>query len=384
MARLPLFPCYVAVCLLTLLPAARVGAGQEFALHSTTDVQAQPEQPAGAPILFTVKLTNTGKQPIRYWVALGMGKYPPASLFKAQITDRHGNVQDMEMSSDSRQVGGSGGFCQVLPGESITFPAVVRPFPPGVYTIQVRKGKSAQVTVKKDEELARRWDREMLERIRQGDSFAQHVAAKYPTKGLVGDLLEELASDDPKAAYRAAQPLSHIRELPIYSSQYISKGLTKQIDLAKQGFLENTSILCDLANLASRVGTDEALEALLKLAQTENVRGDAVFALGKFKQEKAVNQLRAFLKDEDKRIQFSAAEILADRKDPAALEVLLVIAYDPKNRWWEDAVNKLTKFPADPRVVLALTNASQSPDSRIRESARIGLRQLEIAKKQKP
>jgi HEAT repeat protein len=66
------------------------------------------------------------------------------------------------------------------------------------------------------------------------------------------------------------------------------------------------------------------------------------------------------------------------------LDVLLAVVSEPENHRWQNAVDKLTKFPDDPRVVPALTNSLQSPDSRIRESARIALRQLEIAKKQKP
>jgi HEAT repeat protein len=116
-----------------------------------------------------------------------------------------------------------------------------------------------------------------------------------------------LASEDAQGAFRAAEPLCRIPELPAGSSQLISRALTKQLDLAKQRLANDAGLFFDLAYLASRVGTDDALEALLKLAQTESLRGHAVSALAKFKQEKAVNQLHAFLKDEDKEIQFTAA-----------------------------------------------------------------------------
>src|SRR6266849_4454949 len=106
MTRLRFFPDFMAVCLVGLLDGTSVRAAEEFAPHSTTDVQAEPDQPAAVPILFTVKLTNTGKEPISYWVALG-GKYPSAKWFKSRVTDAQGKAQQVEMVNDYIE-GGSG------------------------------------------------------------------------------------------------------------------------------------------------------------------------------------------------------------------------------------------------------------------------------------
>src|SRR6266496_1281502 len=113
MNQLRFFPHCIVFCIIVLLHSAAVGAGGEFAPHSTTDVEAQPEQPAGVPVLFIVKLANTGTQPISYWVALG-GKYPSAKLFKARVTDGEGKVQELQMSNDYIEMG-SGGFRQISP-----------------------------------------------------------------------------------------------------------------------------------------------------------------------------------------------------------------------------------------------------------------------------
>jgi hypothetical protein len=101
MAKLPFSCCFVVIWLIGLLAGPAVQGGREFA-HSQIDVQADPEQPAGAPILLTLKITNTGKETIHYRVDLGDVQYPTASWFKALITDGNGNVEEVKMSNDSQ------------------------------------------------------------------------------------------------------------------------------------------------------------------------------------------------------------------------------------------------------------------------------------------
>ena len=136
--------------------------------------------------------------------------------------------------------------------------------------------------------------------------------------------------------------------------------------------------------MAARAGSDEALEPVLALAQTEQVRGEAVWALGAFKQEKALKELRLFLTDQDQELQFRAAQRLAERKDPPALDVLLTVAHDPKSRWRMYSFEALLKYPDDPRVEPAIKSGLDDENSQVRQSAEFALRQLANQKKPKP
>lgn len=377
-----LFQHYLVVCLAANFSSNSVVPDQEFATHSTTDVQAQSEQPAALPLLFTVKLTNTGKEPISYWAALG-GKYPSAKWFKARITDAQGKSQQVEMVNDYIETG-SGGRRQISSGESVTFPALIPPLPEGVFTIQVREGKSARVKVKNDRELTQKAADQLIARIAVGDSFAQYVINKYPIKRVVEGLLEQLTSDDPQAAYFAAATLSRVPELPDNATEQIRKAVTKHIDAAKQKRVFNTGIFFELGYLASRIGTDDALEAVLTLAQTKELGEEAISALGGFKQEKALQQLRLFLADQDEKLQFRAAQRLAEKKDLAALDALLTIAHDPKNRWRMYSFQSLLKYPDDQRVESAIKSGLDDTDRQVSQSAEFALRQLANQKKKKP
>jgi HEAT repeat protein len=288
-------------------------------------------------------------------------------------------MREVKMWND--QGDGSGALRKIHPGESIKIPAVIDPLPAGSYSIQVRQGKSARVIIKNDGDLLHKCEQDLLARIREGDLLAQQIAGKYPSNSLIGALLQDLLSDDDVVGDRAADPLIRIGYLPPNAAQVISKAMAKHIGFVKQRGSAKTLILPSLASLAATIGTDEALEAVLTLARTEMVRGAAVMPLGKFKQEKAAQQLQRFLKDENDDIQFHAAQALADRKDAAALEVLLVVAHDPKSRRRAYSFEVLLKYPDDPRIEPAIKSGLDDTDSFVRGSAEFALRTLRPAKK---
>jgi HEAT repeat protein len=263
---------------------------------------------------------------------------------------------------------------------------MLQPLSVGSYTIQVGKGKSARVIVKEDAELARKWEQDLVDKIRKGDTFARYVACTYlagkqPRKSLIDALLQDLLSDDDQVAERVARPLCCLAELPPNSTAIIGKAMAKQIALVKARGFANTQILHSLAGLAGTIGTDEALESVLTLAHTHEVRGNAVWALGGFKQQKAAQELRRFLKDESDELRFRAAQRLAERKDAAALEVLLVVAHDPRSPWRMYSFDALLKYRDDPRVEAAIKSGLDDPDSNVRSSAEFALRTLRSAKK---
>ena len=121
--------------------------------------------------------------------------------------------------------------------------------------------------------------------------------------------------------------------------------------------------------MASQIGTDEALESVLKVANTRELRGQAIVPLAGFKQKKAADQLRLFLKDDDEDAQFRAAQRLAERKDPEAFKLLLTVAHDPKSRWRLYSFDALLNYPNDPRVKPAIKSGLDDADSQVRQFA---------------
>jgi hypothetical protein len=358
-------------------------------LHCTTDVRAPRIQPANSPVLLTVHIVNQGDAPVPYSIASG-SPYPEACLFKARVIDAKDEVQEKSIFNDHDIVGSR--WDRELPvGQSVDMPAmIIEGLPVGSYTIQVRGGKSVKVTIKDDPDLARKWDEELVAKIRKGDLFASHVGflclyspekqpAKQPRQSFVEALLRELSSDDEKEAERIANTLSWTRQLPPKADAMIIKALRKHLESVEKRGSAKTSILSSLAAMAATIGTDEALEAVLDVAHTPDVRGVAVNTLGGFKQEKALQQLRLFLRDVDDGLEFRAARSLAERKDPQALETLLVIANDPKSRWRMYSFESLLKYPNDPRVEKAIKNGVDNGDPsnpQVRQFAEIALRKL--------
>ncbi len=370
-----------------------VSAGADPFLHCTTDVRADPIQPANSPVLITVHITNPSDAAVPYFAA--GSSYPQAGLFNGRITDAKGQTQELFISNDQDTPGSR--WDRELPGgQSLDMPAmIIHGLPVGSYTIQVRGGKSAKVTIKDDADLARKWDEDLVAKIRKGDTFARHVGflclyspEKQPVKqarrSFVDALLRELSSDDEKEAERIANTLNWTRQLPPKADAMVIKALRKHLELVKKRGSAKTSILGALTSMASQIGTDDALDSVLAVARTPEVRGQAIRPLAGFKQEKAAEELRRLLKDENEDVQFRAAQSLADRKDPKALEVLLSVAHDPKSRWRMYSFEALLKYPDDPRVEPAIKSGLDHENSQVRQFAEIALRQLASQKKQKP
>jgi len=342
-------------------------------------------QPTGTPILVTITATNQGDTPVICDVRVS---YPKAGLFQAKITDAQGRVRELFLCKGEIS-GGSGRFGQLKPGASLDVPGWIEPLPVGFYTIQVGQGKSAKVTIKDHIDVARKWDEDLLLKIRSGDPFANDLAYvclrdKYARPSFIDGLLGDLSSDSEVEVERAASTLNRATELPAKAGAIIIRAMKKRLQLVKEGRSTKTWVLGSLAAMSAQIGTDEALESVIALARTKEVRGNAIWALGKFQQEKAALELRLFLNDQNEEFQFRAAQTLSERKDAKALEVLLAVAHDPKSRWRMYSFDALLKYPGDPRVEPAIKSGLNDADTQVRQSAEFALRQLANQKKQKP
>jgi HEAT repeats len=342
---------------------------------SLTDIQAERTQPAGAPVLLTITLTNVGNSSRIYWCG-GPASYPDASWYMARVMDEHGKSRELPLSNGQFHEG-SGGIREVKPGEQVVFPAAFDPLPAGSYTIQIGKGKSTFVTVKDDPERLRRRNHDILARIRKGEAFAQHLPATYPNKFLSDALLEDLRSEDDNVALQSASALFGYRELPGNAAARFNIAVRERL-ACRSGMLNYVVLM------AAEIGSDEALEPVLNVAHRgpdTGTREQAVHALRKFPQERATRELRGFLKDQEPEMRFQAALSLADRKDAAGLDQLLTLAAKAPDRWREDAYRALANFPDDPRVETALMNGSKDTDPSVQSAANRALDTVRQARK---
>src|SRR5262249_51986696 len=151
--------------------------------------------------------------------------------------------------------------------------------------------------------------------------------------------------------WQAVQVLHRVDPLPGEAVPALNRAMNKQLALELARKNRNTSVVVYLALIAGKIGTEDAMAPVLALARSKlsGARSVAVSALGMFNQERATRELRGFLFDTEEEVRLAAAQALAGRKDPAAIDVLVAIAGDGKSRWRGDACQALAKFPNDPR-----------------------------------
>jgi hypothetical protein len=347
------------------------------------DVQADAVQPKGAPVLLSLTFTNTGTESASYWSG-GPGKYPNGSMFTARVTDANGKTRELTLANWQYE-SGSGGHFQVQPGQSVTLPAAIEPLPADSYTIEVRggrgmrarAGKAAKVVVKDDPQVARAREQDLLDRIRQGEPFAQRLVSAYPAEAVTRALLQDLLSKDGQLALRAAHTLERVHKLPADAGKIVNEAMRMHLDAEEKKSNRTTALVDSLAAVAANVGSDDALPAVLVLIESDLGGQRAVSQLGRFKQEKATKALRELLKANRLENRFEAARMLAERKDAAGIDVLLAFAANGQTEYQRGyAFLALANFPADPRVEPAIKKGLDDSGEFARVSAKQALKEL--------
>ena len=352
-------------------------AGQPFPADLPTDVTADETQPAGLPVLIEITLTNTGKTTVSYWCG-GPDRYPGAHEFSARVTDDRGKTRAVGLAN-GQYVMGSGVYRPIEPGEFVILPATLESLPAGSYTIRVGKGKSAKVVVKDDPMLVRAREQDILKRIRHGEPFAQHVARIFAGDTLTRGLLQDLLSEDQQLALHAVRTLQGVKRLPPNAGAIVQKSIRMHLDTTETKQNLQSYLLRDLAGVAGKIGTDEAMSGVLAIVHSKmgaETRGAAISFLGMFKQEQAAKVLHDLLKDKNERVSYEAARTLAYRKDPAAIDFLLALAADREHRWRAEAYVLLANFPADERVEPVLKKGLTDSNIFVRSHAEQALREL--------
>jgi RNA polymerase sigma-70 factor (ECF subfamily) len=341
------------------------------------EIAADATQPFGAPVLLKIIMTNTGQEPLRYWQ--GLGDYLPVGDRKAWVTDAGGKTREVALSN-GQGVGGSGSRKSLAVGASVVIPAALDPLPKGSYLIEY-DGGSARVTIKDDAELLKTREQDLLTRVGKNDSFAQYVVTAYLTRALFEECVRKLSAPEDETALPFALTLYRVRQLPEGSvpvlAEAIDKQLTPQWTRQRRG-----GTLALLTALAGQIGSDEALELVVKTAHSELSEGSGIGALGMFKQERATKELHDFLKNKDESIRYAAAHTLAQRRDAAAIEVLVAVAGDSESSTFRGgACMALVNFPNDPRAESAIRG--RLDDLYCKDQAKEALKQLRAAREKK-
>jgi HEAT repeat protein len=240
------------------------------------------------------------------------------------------------------------------------------------------------VTIADDAALAWKREQELLQRIRKGEPNAQYAAGAYPTGSLGKALLRDLAAEDRDVATKAAHTLYQARQLPADAAAFVTRAMTRQLALEGQRLNRRTDVLVYLALLAARLGSEEALPAVLALAHSDiggGARRQGVDALVAFRQERATRELHGFRADGDEEVRFAAARALAERRDGAAVAVLVAWASDAQSGWRGPACRALANYPNDGRAEAALRSRLTDADSAVRDEADRALEELLRARK---
>ena len=268
------------------------------------------------------------------------------------MTDAAGKAWKSPLSNGVWMGGMSGLEGGIKPGRSLTSPAVMAPLPEGAYSIEVY-GARAKVTVKEDADLLTKREDDLLARIGKGEPFAMHVAAAYLTPSLFQKLLRALSARDTETVRLAWLTLEGVEKPPAEVVPLLARAVDKQLALGEPRPKRCTPDLAVLTEMAGRIGTDEALDAVIKLSGMGLEDGRDIPALGMFKQDRAVKELHKILKGADASRRVWAALTLAERRDPAAVEVLLAATAE-QSSWRGGACEALANYPDDPRVEEAI------------------------------
>lgn len=330
---------------------------------------ADAKQAADVPILMKVVMTNSGKKPCRYWTCDGVN--PP---FNRQVKchDESGKVRDVVLWSGG--IGPSGVHKELDPGRSLVIPVVLEPLPKGMYSLNL-DGGTFKFTVVDDPEFVQNRLRDLLRRNGNSETITRHAMSVHFTRPLRELCLQDLTSADDERALAALYLLTGRGELPKGAVGVLVRAIDKQLKNDKPDIW----VLQSLASLGGQIGSDEALDAVIKLVWDDKSQGFGCTGLGLFKQERAATELKKLLKHKNEFVRWAAAATLADRKDPAAIETLIDVARNGVGsiRW--AACNSLVNYPNDPRAEDAIRSCLDVRGE-VGDTARAALKRLQEAR----
>jgi hypothetical protein len=361
----------IVLPLIAVLSCVPCGALARQVPAATLDVSADAVQPAGAPVLLTLTVHNTGHEPISYWWG-GPGDYPNAGEYLASVSVAGEAKPFLQIAlSNGQKTDGAGRTRDVPAGHSVSFPAALTPLPAGRYSISVAGQPDGRiengvvrfltwpetlsrqlvtVEIREDEKLAAARDGQTIAKVRTDDPFAKHIASTWSTKAIKDALVADLMGDNIAKADRAADGLWGDKEPTSVDAPIVAKAIIKHL---KPGEDE-----CDvglMAKLLDGISPLESLELQNAVARLLVSRPD-----GRVRRA-ALSVLNLPLKPKTSETARQTVE-QTDQHDPAALQSLLQLAtsMDPVQR--KIGYQLLGDYPENPKAAQAIRAGIQDTD----------------------
>jgi hypothetical protein len=237
------------------------------------------------------------------------------------------------------------------------------------------------------------YEETVLAALPREEPFFQQLAAHYRNEKIDGILLQDILSNDLDLANASVQALfpfddNQPKGIDKICSRALFMNLVVNDDASKSWTRQ--SLLSNLGLILVKCRTDLALDSLVGFAHSgaidqyaesagrgNEVRRGAVDDIGQFTQPRVLGELLGFLADKDYLVQEAAAEALARRKDPLALEFFLKLAGTPQAPGRGEAIGQLGYYPNNPEVQSVLEKAERDHDRNIRFQARDALTRIE-------
>jgi hypothetical protein len=356
------------------------------AATATLQVTADPIQPEGLPVLLTLTVHNSGREPIYFWQD-SAGDYPDASHFVATVIGQGRDrtlLRKQLSNSNGPLASGSGRLRRIDRGRSLSFPAALPPLPAGSYRIivvgepqgrfaggqlvdvwvpQTISEPSPRVEIRADEKLAEERDEQIIAKVRTGDPFAEHVAGRYPREAVRDALEQDLSGDDIVAAEGAIDAFWPGRDPPPEAAPTIASAIRSHLKPINDGHDE--WMMHQLLGMARQLNTPDVTAAVKELSAA---RPDG--------------RVRDYAKNAPTQLNYQATPPAHVRLRPEdvfedpLIDALLKLSQsvDPKTRI--RAYKSLSGYPESRRAIEALKKGTLDRDDSARLAAEKGLRTL--------
>jgi hypothetical protein len=329
--------------------------------------------------------------------------YPQASNYFALLRDSKGHERFVPLSNGQANAG-SGAVIKIVPLQKVGFPAAMEPLKAGRYTLVSIIGASAmawpgkpgrpngdwpamlastgqQIEVKEGPSAGGKLEEDLVARVRARDAFSEHVAFSFGNgvAPVVQAMLQDLQSSNPETVTQAANQLARLRDyLPGGLGPAIERS-TKQLisEPLSEGPRPQTAFF-SLCELAWREGSDASLNAVITCLNYPEYphQEELLHSLKFFKQSRAKELLRSFLKESRLSWRIAAAYALAETRDPQALDVMLDYLEDPANKEREMVFYRIEYYWNDPRVLPVIEKYLQAPEERLSSAAMSAQREV--------
>ncbi|MBI5757118.1 MAG: HEAT repeat domain-containing protein [Planctomycetales bacterium] len=349
------------VFLLTLVflqPQPPVKAEKNTVQRCKLVVQMNDRQPADAPIIFSMKLCNTSREDIP-------GHFEQHPMFRAYLRGPDGNDRPIVVTNGSPKHGSLGRADRLKPGECVTthfrltivslapsdyLPSEQVYLPPGSYRLLVdRLNENSRVNnlivdgigerafqVVRDVTLAKERHAELANPPKELERFAKHVRETTLTPELRREWYTEIVNRDAQRARFKVYALSAIQNPPPDVGPALLEALKVHVPNPNINDRDVSGLVSNATHAMLPLKPPGAGQVLLKLATSNHQPSNRVAAIEAlmyhYYEEEMAEQLIPLLKDDTDYVGLSVARLFAMRGDDRAVELVVKVASDPKDK----------------------------------------------------